>query len=401
MTTLTAPREVEVPAYLLDTLRDREAALAKRCRRLGLPAPVVTITRQWLAQRLDEQQRPYLQPMMAYTVDGERPQLAGGWQVLAVVEHHDTGNIVNTAPQFADVAPTDLLHAPSTCDHCGHNRRRKHTVVIQDAAGNRHRVGKACLRDFTGHDLPAVWETFADDLTAWDDERGAAGRSEHQRVDYVVAVAVAVIERDGWAPADSERPTRTTVSNCLVGLVDRVNPTVEQRATAVAALQWIVSTTDADGYIANLRSVVLADAAADHLGLVASLPRAYAKHVERQQRAAQRETQRATELRTPCPTGRITLAGVVVSTDIKFTEWGNRQQARHVVTFRDDRGFTVWGSAPVVEFVDNHGLKGGERPSVGDRLTFTATLEPSNRDECFGFFTRPTKVARLPQGDKQ
>lgn len=385
--TIAAPREVEAPARLFDTLIEREAALAKRCRRLRLPAPVVTVTRRWLAPRLDANGNRYLEPMFAYTVTGDRPALAGGWQVIAVVEHYDTGNIVKTNPQFAGDAPTDLLNAPSTCEHCGHNRRRKHTVVIQNALGNRYRVGKACLLDFTGHNLPAVWETFSDDLTAWDDERLTARAREHEPVERVVAVAVAVIERHGWAPSDAELSTRKRVSNCLSG-VERVEPTAEQRDAARDALQWIASTPDTVGYIANLRSAVLADAALDHLGLVVSLPRAYAKHVEQQQRAEQR----AAEHRAPCPTGRLALTGVVVAVDSKDTDWGTRW----VITFRDDRGFAVWGSLPTLADLNAHtGIH------VGDRLTFTATVEPSERDNCFGFYKRPTKAIRHSLGEQQ
>ena len=56
---------------------------------------------------------------------------------------------------------------------------------------------------------------------------------------------------------------------------------------------------------------------------------------------------------------------------------------------KDDRGFAVWGSAPSslrnsVEYDDE---------LIGERVTFSATVEASLDDEKFGFFKRPTKAA--------
>jgi len=82
-------------------------------------------------------------------------------------------------------------------------------------------------------------------------------------------------------------------------------------------------------------------------------------------------------VRVPCPIGRVTVIGKVVSTDAKDTDYGTR----YVMTVRDDRGFTVWGSQPSSLY-----------PEVGDRIEFTASVERSDRDECFGFFKRPTKA---------
>jgi hypothetical protein len=116
------------------------------------------------------------------------------------------------------------------------------------------------------------------------------------------------------------------------------------------------------------------------MGLLVSLARAYDKHLEHAERKAERERERADEVRVPCPIGRVTIVGKVVSVDEKDTDFGTR----YVMTVRDDSGFVVWGSQPSA--LD---------PSVGDRIEFTASVERSDRDECFGFFKRPSKARLL------
>jgi len=387
----TNRREVIVPAFLEEALRERERVLAKRCARLGVPAPVVEITRRFVAKRTDELGREYVVPTIAYVVHGERPALAGGWQVVASVEHFPTGNIVSVAPYARAYAPTDLLHAPATCDHCGHNRARKWTIVIRSADGTQHRVGKSCLRDFTGHDLPAVWEVFDADLGEWSDDDVASGGSIYSLTE-IVALSYASIDSHGWAGSTDEHgnrvegvTTRKRVESALrpIDADDRIITTAEHYARAVRAIEWVSATTDESGYLANLRAVVLAGVTdSKRMGLLVSLARAYDKHLEHAERKAERERERANEVRVPCPIGRVTVIGKVVSTDAKDTDYGTR----YVMTVRDDRGFTVWGSQPSSLY-----------PEVGDRIEFTASVERSDRDECFGFYKRPTKASIIAE----
>lgn len=393
MTTTVITNEQHAPASYESELRERERKLAKRCERIGVPAPVVEITGHYLRKTKDEHGRERVTPMMTYVVRGERPRLAGGWQVVASVEHYDTGNIVSVSPYFRDSAPTDLLHAPATCDHCGHNRARKMTVVVRDEAGSQSRVGLSCLRDFTGHDLPAVWELFSDDL-AFDDERPFGGRLRFS-VSEVVATAFAVIARFGWASASAAEEGRTTTKERVSRSLspsptddrsDLAFPTSADYERAALAIAWICATTDTEGYLANLRSAVLAEATDSALGLIVSLARSYERSIERAERDAERKREREAEVRVPCLTGRVIIVGKVVSTDVKDTPYGSRC----VMTVRDDRGFVVWGTEPSKILLPNG------QPcaflSIGDRIEFTATVERSDRDECFGFFTRPTKA---------
>ena len=90
-----------------------------------------------------------------------------------------------------------------------------------------------------------------------------------------------------------------------------------------------------------------------------------------QEREAERENAE------PCPTGRVEITGTVLKLDSKENDYGTR----NVMTVKDDRGFLVWGTVPTRLW-----------PERGDRVTFTAAIEPSDRDEFFGFYKRPTKA---------
>jgi hypothetical protein len=75
----------------------------------------------------------------------------------------------------------------------------------------------------------------------------------------------------------------------------------------------------------------------------------------------------------------VVITGTVQRTEAKDTDYG----VRYVMTVLDDRGFTVWGSIP-----------SGLRVKPGDRVTFTAAVEPSDKPD-FGFTKRPRKASVL------
>jgi len=82
---------------------------------------------------------------------------------------------------------------------------------------------------------------------------------------------------------------------------------------------------------------------------------------------------------SPCPTGRVSVTGTVLSLKDVDTDFGTTTR----MLVRDLRGFKVWGTCP--RSLDC---------SVGDNVTFTANLEASCTDVNFGFFKRPTKASR-------
>jgi hypothetical protein len=84
----------------------------------------------------------------------------------------------------------------------------------------------------------------------------------------------------------------------------------------------------------------------------------------------------------PCPTGRVAITGDVLATKLQEGFYGDTWK----MLVKDDRGFKVWGSIPSSLDVIR-----------GDRVSFMAAVEPSEDDEKFGFFKRPTKAVHLDE----
>jgi hypothetical protein len=103
---------------------------------------------------------------------------------------------------------------------------------------------------------------------------------------------------------------------------------------------------------------------------------------DRIDRHAEIEAERKAErdAAAPCPKGKHTVRGLIVSIKDKETMYGLTLKA----TVKSTEGFLVWGTLPKAVIMAN----------VGDEIEFSATIEPSERDPKFGFFRRPTK-ARL------
>lgn len=89
-----------------------------------------------------------------------------------------------------------------------------------------------------------------------------------------------------------------------------------------------------------------------------------------------------------CPEGRTVVTGTVVKTEVRDTDYGTQYK----MVVKDDRGFAVWSSIPAALLLVEDGEN--QRGLVkGDRITFTATLQPSDKDSKFGFGSRPSKAS--------
>jgi len=387
------------PAYLLGELLAKEKKLAKRCQKLGVEAPKVIILRQFVQKITDDIGWDKFEPMFEYEVVGVNPVLAGGWQIVASVQHTDIGNIVKVAPKFQETFTQNLFNAPDTCEHCNKNRNRKLTIVVQDAEGKMFRVGTDCLKDFTGHNLPAVWETFEDDVDL--ENLGGGGYREYD-LTQVITLAYATQRLRGWKGAQTEfgKPTYQMVQEALAkctcvrqttglptGDCPRclIVPNEADAEKAGKAIEWIAQTTEDTGYIANLRVAVLTLAFKKNFPLIVSLIRGYDNFIngEAQKKIWEaekklRDEAKALEVKVPCPDGKQRIVGEIVKLGVSENAYGVRQ----VMTVKDAKGFKVWGTVPTA-------LADAE---VGDKVEFNAEVTRSDKDECFGFFKRPTKA---------
>lgn len=122
--------------------------------------------------------------------------------------------------------------------------------------------------------------------------------------------------------------------------------------------------------------------------------RAHAKGLEREAEKARRAAADADA--ESCPEGKHTITGTVLSSDYRENTFSHYGEQIPKMLVRDDRGFKVWGTVPAsILRIEKDGHVMEELPNKGERVTFTATIEPSKDDRLFGFFKRPSKAERL------
>jgi hypothetical protein len=391
------------PAYMLPAVQEKAAALTKLANRLGVDAPAVTITREYTArpefyflteytqERLSRGQMTWEDvPEVAHVeveISGTTPMLPGGWHLLAAVEHTDAGNFVDCSPAGRDLGLGELLRtAEPTCDHCGKSRQRRWTFVVADENGQQVRVGKGCLAGFLGFaGMPedALFR-FARELREMDDDSwGLSSGARFPLFTEIAALAFCAVREFGWV-AGSEMyriTTRDAVNNSLsvrARQEDRLHPTEADAQDARNATEWLLGITDTDNdFLGDLATLArLGTVAGERMGLAVAVVPAYRRHQEQEVKRAER----AARPTAPVIIGQnVVITGTVTRTDAKYTDYG----VRYVMTVEDDRGFRVWGSIPT-----------GLAVNPGDRITFTATVEPSD-DVSFGFVKRPRKAAVL------
>lgn len=127
---------------------------------------------------------------------------------------------------------------------------------------------------------------------------------------------------------------------------------------------------------------------------------------EREAKEAEKAARLATAERVP--EGRGTITGVVVSWKMVEDHFSYSGGSTLKILVEDDRGFRVFGTCPTKLSDDIYDGFYADRerdydgPDVwknealrGARVTFTATVEPSDDDPYFGWFKRPTKPSVL------
>jgi hypothetical protein len=340
-----------------------------------------------------------------YTVEvtySDLVRFAGGWSLIAVADATGTDKPLVFVLDDETAAPTDI--DMSRCDHCGRNVARKKVLFVRNDNGDEKQVGGSCAQDFLGHD--PWWTTVlfeaVDEDNIDDTQRSADNMIP---VEIVIAAAIAAC-RLGYVKANIEfgRSTKTILNAMLNGAfwnddnfkADRValNEAPAASVTVEQVLDWM---REQDGdFGANLRTIADSkNVGRKAFGLAAYAPAGAMKwREEMTAKAAQRAAEEARRANAESiPVGKVEVEGVVVSTRLVESDFGRTLKMKVV----SDAGWSVWGSVPKAllgswEWVDGDPVTTNAPVEIGDRVRFTATIEPSEDDRLFGYFKRPTKA---------
>lgn len=243
-----------------------------------------------------------------------------GWQFRAVLRpvpvEGGWSHVVNPVPgDYEAVLPSRYLPGgadsvnPAHCDHCGHARKRSATYVLHHEDEGWVQVGSTCLQSFLGTASPDALASWLEWYTKGTHDFCTVSPQAPDGIatPIYVAQAAAVVRHYGWVSGASAREggrisTRERIGDqflyrtgYLAGKASQqisdhwdLPPTEDDLGLAIRAVEWARSLPRrADSFEETLRQASLSIKAVKGVeGVLAYLPVAYAKHVERSNDAA-------------------------------------------------------------------------------------------------------------------
>lgn len=330
-----------------------------------------------------------------------------GWKIIARLEHLNDDstkkNIVLTFDDLRGPAPLAWSEAPCNCDVCRTRRKRNYTFICENANGERVQVGRECLKQYTGIDggIAAYFAQVIEQITdEYNTENGAnmnaRGAARVYSVKNVIALAADEIKKHGYTSSrNGENSTRCAVINALRN--DKI-PSEQSAKTAAAAMEWLVAADFAvlDDYTRNAAAIVQAGyCKAEHVGILAYLPRAWEREEERRKREQERMTAAKKSRHIGTIGERITVKIDSVRLLASYANYINdyRGYMTFVYKITSDNVTLIWktGSASLDDIeraatitgtIKSHGEYHGERQTIITRCKLNGEREhaPYNDD---------------------
>jgi len=350
------------------------------------------------------------------TIEGETPRIAG-WQFVAALDHFygvEAGTIIRSVPGIENPIPERYRDATANCDHCGLNRNRKSTYLLEQS-GEWKQVGSTCLRDFSGVGFdPEALAGLAEDIILLMSEHdgydggGGYGGEYAWSVESILAYAIAHIRKDGFTSRKRSQEglgRSATADDVASNLIDsRANmsddtrkwygervPTDEDKAEALTVMEWMRGLgTNSNGlsdYEHNLTTIAKGGVVTlRYLGLVCSAPtswaRAMGKLIEQKQAAATSKHFGTVGQRT---------VFTLTCTRINFHDgnWGTTRivglvdaDGNHAVWFSSkDPGIAVGETMKIKGTVKKHGDYKGIAQTVLSRCVVMKTIGVTEENE--------------------
>lgn len=337
-----------IPEYNLDNLKARVAKMNRRAAKLGMEPLVISevdqefdlyYRRDTMFDEIDmgyripwgkvevregeliteaqarfnvEKKSPQvfsLRRFVTLTVTGTLPRV-NGWAMAATIQHSEGGNLLMTVPGFDTLLPMKYRTATTACEHCGHDRQRKDTYVLQHEDGTWKQVGRNCLADFIRSTNAGAWAEAAEmlagldgEMAEYEDDGGEGGGrgTIYFTAESLLSQVANVVRNDGWCSRteakNSMMPKTATVdfALCLFDpkFLDRLTEkqrdtyavSEEDKAKAIKAIDWAQSLPSevSNDYLWNIRVVSHRENITHReAGLAGSIIAAYLRHLEQE-----------------------------------------------------------------------------------------------------------------------
>lgn len=296
----------DVATWKVPDVERKIDALNRRARKLGLPGVTIEKGEEFTADhevnchccgglRTDS--------WTPVTVSGEAVWI-DGWQLVAVLDHGVAEKPIVRGMPGAEL-PERYRDAKPDCDHCGYDRRRKDTFVLEKD-GEFKQVGRTCLGDYLGENTAQAIVAYA----AWISQVGRAifdsgiqpseerGREE-VRWDLVgfLTYTAAEIKENGWvsrSQVKDEAVEGLSTADCILTTLFsktyreelKRQLTDEMRKEAEAAVTWAATVEADNDYLHNIK--VLAEAGwtnTRNAGFAASILPAHRRTMDREAEA--------------------------------------------------------------------------------------------------------------------
>lgn len=307
-----------------------------------------------------------------------------GWTFAGTLQHLRTDQgvvtVVRIAPGFE--LQGDYREAQPNCDHCGHNRYRKDTYIVQHEDGTEKQVGSTCLKDFLGHDPKMIlaWLGIALDMDyELVQARGFRGTKTTVNVLDFLAFTARQVRMYGWLSRgacyeeqrDREESTASQVSmqigkvaskrkSSLTGKVsEELMPIDADLELARNALTWgREELEDTNDFTHNLK-VSLSDPVVHEKteGIVASLITVYQRAQQRKIENVQRDKLNAGSDHVGALKQRMEMTVTVLNVKCLESQWGSTGLHKMVT---EDGNMITWfasGSASWLQQGETYKVK--------------------------------------------
>lgn len=247
-----------LPTYLLERLESILADLSRKARKINVQEPSYKVIKEYVKEVGNRDEGFKLVSFSDVEIEYTIIQIPG-WKFLASIE---TVDYVNGEPRnrvlgygISKEVSDKYITIHQNCDHCGHDRKRNLTYIIQN--GDKVvQVGSSCLQAYMGVDpmnalssldMGIVITSIGEDDESWGNCSNAPYIFE---VDKVTPIIVSLLAKNGFVSASAaEYGSQTKTSddirnmllptNCpaLIAWQKEMTPTQENIDTAKMILE--------------------------------------------------------------------------------------------------------------------------------------------------------------------